>query len=643
MLKLELSNTKPLYLQGLFLCLISFTFWWISLPGLNGGFLLDDWPNLGKLDQVKGFNSLLQFVLSGISSQLGRPLSLLTFALQAEHWPHNPYPFKLVGLILHIVNAWLVYFCCYLIANIKHWPERHCTLFAGIVFGLWLFHPLNISTTFYVVQRMVLLAAFFSLIGILAFLWGYRHALSSDNKNNLGLVLATIGITITYVLGILSKENAILTGLGISALYFFLLRPQQKIIIWDKWIIFFCLLPFCLLFAYLCFHLDQHTRIDFTPYQRLLTESVVLLDYLDKIFLPTPYKLNIFNDGFPVYKELWGSTITIKAITIWFIAIYLAVRYRKSVPFLTFALFWFLSGHLLESTVFGLELYFEHRNYLPSLGIVIGIVGTVFELNQKANENSEKLKKIINYGNITIISCFAIGFILVYGAEINQWSHPGKMAISAITERPHSMRAHQDAAAFFGNVGDIKKSAYILNKIEVRWPSTGAYAQYLMLKCVDQTITIPSKETISQRFKSGLFDRGTLSAMTDVYKRKKKGGCEYLSWEEYLEYTEILTGNSAFASQLDDFLILQAFSYTALKQPEQAALALDKLPDNQASVDFLLYKTQHFAVAGNLDKSLEIIKFIKTKFGNSYKYKLTSKKMVDSIESRILQGLQNKK
>ena len=86
----------------------------------------------------------------------------------------NPFPFKVVGLVIHIINAWLVYLCCHLIAKLKNWPERSCFIFAGTVFGLWLFHPLNISTVFYVVQRMTLLAAFFSMLGVAGFLWGFR-------------------------------------------------------------------------------------------------------------------------------------------------------------------------------------------------------------------------------------------------------------------------------------------------------------------------------------------------------------------------------------------------------------------------------------------------------------------------------------
>ena len=44
-----------------------------------------------------------------------------------------------------------------------------------------------------------------------------------------------------------------------------------------------------------------------------------------------------------------------------------AIRVRRQHPALALAILFYLAGHLLESTTLALELYFEHRNYLPAL------------------------------------------------------------------------------------------------------------------------------------------------------------------------------------------------------------------------------------------------------------------------------------
>lgn len=625
-------------MQGFFLTLITIVYYWISQPGLAGGFILDDWPNLTGLDKAFDSHALSQFIFSGIASELGRPVSLLSFALQAKHWPGNPYPFKLAGLCIHIANAYLVYVCCYLIGQIKKWPQRSIFLFAGTVFSLWLFHPLNISTVFYVVQRMVLLAGFFSLLGVISFLWSIKHYQQHPSK--FYLAIASLGMVITYILGILSKENAILTGLMLSVLYVFLLSELCGNKLWDAWVIIFGVLPSMLVLGYLCLHIAQHTRPDFGPFERLLTESVILQDYLDKILLPTPRKLNIFNDDFPVYKNLFDSVITLKSVSFWLVLSALALILRKRAAFFAFGIFWFLSGHLLESSIFSLELYFEHRNYLPSLGILIGIVGTVIELNLKAVDFSNTTKKWLNYASTGLLFSMATGYVLVYGAEISTWRSPGALAISALTERPESLRAHQEAAAYFANIGDYANSTLLVQSIERKWPGyPGTYSQLIMLHCLDNNVVLPDNTTIKQRLATGRFDRGTIDAWHQILDFKKKGLCPDLTWARYQEYIELLLNNTNYSWQNDDFVVLLALSFNANRQFTEAASALDKFPEDRATLDFLILKAQFYAMAGKKQESLQILQRAKNKFSNNLKVWLPRTNQIELLKNQLQESL----
>ena len=57
-----------------------------------------------------------------------------------------------------------------------------------------------------------------------------------------------------------------------------------------------------------------------------------------------------------------------------------AILWRRKYPLAAFAVLWFVTGHLLESTTLALELYFEHRNYLPLLGPVFALNYAVFSI-----------------------------------------------------------------------------------------------------------------------------------------------------------------------------------------------------------------------------------------------------------------------
>src|SRR5690554_5779908 len=87
----------------------------VYIPNTHGVFLLDDWLNLADLDGIKrdrlSWESVLAYTVSGYGSP-GRPLSLITFAIQAESWPSHPEHFKYLNVIIHAVNAMLVYLLC---------------------------------------------------------------------------------------------------------------------------------------------------------------------------------------------------------------------------------------------------------------------------------------------------------------------------------------------------------------------------------------------------------------------------------------------------------------------------------------------------------------------------------------------------
>ena len=629
--------TKRLFVQALFLCLIISFYFWISFNGLSGGFILDDRPNLDHLAQVKSYHDIWAFTFSGVTDFPGRPLSYLSFALQAEHWPHNPFPFKLMNLCIHIVNALLVYLFCWLLGQLLAWPLRSRLIFAGTVFCLWLFLPVHISTVFYVIQRMTLLAGLFTLLGVNTFLGGL---LLSEKKPAKGFFLASAGIGIAYIAGLLCKENAILVGLYVTVIYFILLRESHQSKLWDCWIFLCGILPTIIVFAYIFFserYLNGYPIRNFTLPERLLTESIIVWEYVGKIFFPTPAKLNIFNDAFPVSRSLIDPPLTLLAIIGWFVAIILAIKLRKKTAFVSFAICWFLAGHLMESTFLALELYFEHRNYIPSLGLLMGMTGFIItQWHKFESRQSMTRKKKIIYSSVPAALCF--WFILVAGVEIQSWRSPGSLAISALTDRPNSLRARQVAAAFFANSKDYPRSAFLLATIEQQWPGyPGTYAQMLMLECLDKHVITPNFNAIKDRFQHGRFDRGTSDAMHQILQFKKRGYCNNIPWAEYRNFLNILLSNSRFAIYRENFIVLLAYSYNAQKNYPLAAESLEKLPEAAGDINFMMLKARFNAMADNNKSALLILDRIHKRYKDNFKIWTAYQQRVEHIINLIEQ------
>ena len=128
----------------------------LYLPGLSGGFLFDDFINLdalGRNGPIVDAPSFWRYVTSGTSDPLGRPLSLLTFLLNARDWPADPAPFLATNLGLHLLNGMLLWGLLLTLERSLDTAASHRHPIALLGAGIWLLHPLFVSTTLYVVQR----------------------------------------------------------------------------------------------------------------------------------------------------------------------------------------------------------------------------------------------------------------------------------------------------------------------------------------------------------------------------------------------------------------------------------------------------------------------------------------------------------
>ena len=170
----------------------------------------DDTPNLKGLLSITDLRSLLDFVFAGEAGPLGRPLSLLSFALQAPSWPADPADFQYVNVLLHLLNGALVALLAYRVTRL--FPESIASpgMLAVVLAGLWVIHPLLVSTSLMIVQRMTLLSATAMLSALLLFVEGRTRL---PERTGSAMVIMTMAIGGGTLLSALAKENGILLPL----------------------------------------------------------------------------------------------------------------------------------------------------------------------------------------------------------------------------------------------------------------------------------------------------------------------------------------------------------------------------------------------------------------------------------------------
>lgn len=79
-------------------------------------------------------------------------------------------------------------------------------------------------------------------------------------------------------------------------------------------------------------------------------------------------------------SQVWRRPWPIPAITWHALLLGFAALYALRRPLLSFCIAFFYIGHLVESTVIRLEVVYEHRLYLPSIGIYLALVLLVYDI-----------------------------------------------------------------------------------------------------------------------------------------------------------------------------------------------------------------------------------------------------------------------
>src|SRR5690554_7075651 len=353
------------------ICAASAIYW----PGIQGGFLFDDFPNLdamGALGGVTNWETFHAFVFSGWSGPSGRPLALASFLLNDNTWPSQAPWFKQTNLYIHILCGLLLCWSTLLLArNFKTLSEQQAQWIAVLTCALWMLHPYMVSTTLYVVQRMAQLATLFSLAGIVLYLHA-RLQLAQTPKR--AYFWMTFAVGAGTVLATFSKENGALLPLLILVIEFCL--PKQGKPAW-QWRAVFLWLPSIAIALLLARYIDLSENPwpnrNFNQTERLLTEGRIVSEYLFHLFVPRIEGHGLYQDGYVISKSLFNPISTIASLLTLLILFISAFLVRSKAPIVTLAILFFLAAHLMESTVIGLELYFEHRNYLAALFLFLPI------------------------------------------------------------------------------------------------------------------------------------------------------------------------------------------------------------------------------------------------------------------------------
>ncbi|MEP3561969.1 MAG: hypothetical protein ABJM19_04775 [Marinobacter sp.] len=479
--------------------------------GLQWGF--DDALNLSGLSAVSDHVGFLNFISGGVAGPTGRPVSLLAFIPDYQHWPNNPMGFVYGSLIWHGLNVALVFLVVFrLIPLSKTLKDVSPLSGALLVACIWGGLAVHASGILMPVQRMTHISAFFSLVCIALYL--FWRGLPIDKAFHFRGVLLLFFSGTSFILSVYAKENGVVTVTYIALIELLLLssspRPVAKT--WWKVLVYIALLavPAAMLIMFqgswmALFDDAPVYRRDFDHEQRLATQAVILWEYVRTIALPRVSSMGPYHDGHAIYG--WGSILTWGAVLAWLVVIaisaVLAKKYRTG-KVLLFSVLFFLAGHQIESSIILLELYFEHRNYMPALGGALLCVVVLF-----------KLKKMLGSPIVPAVVLVAIMTLNLFSVQqvASIWGNPLAAAELWYREHPGSSRAVQMLAREYQKHGFLDAGVRVLDEF-VEEGSEGRLD--VAIQAVNLACYIESEETLEKRFEGLAVHIANLSNVSGI-------------------------------------------------------------------------------------------------------------------------------
>ncbi|HET8759979.1 MAG TPA: tetratricopeptide repeat protein [Nitrospiria bacterium] len=393
---------------------------------LNGEFHLDDLTF--KEDATLHLTDLKLDSLASVVWHR-RPVASSTFALNYYWGGHEVFGYHMVNVAIHLAAA-LAWYAFLVIAlglpraqPLFQNREAAAALAATL---LWAIHPVQTQAVSYVVQRMTTLASLFYVLALVAYLKG---RLSAGMRRWVWWAIALA----SAALALGSKENAATLPVAVLLIEVCLMSGLRglrwrTVMAWTVGLA----VPVLIVAIFAAQHeaggsfltqLTAHrsTTQWFSVGERLLTEGRVIIHYIGLLMFPHPSRLT-FDYAFPISHSWLDPPTTVLAWAAIAAALTWALWSVRRTPVASFCVLWFFLNLAVESTVIRLDLVFEHRLYLPSMGAALGAVALGMTIGRRLGAWGRSLAPIACAVLLILWTSWTIERNRVWATDFSLWA-----------------------------------------------------------------------------------------------------------------------------------------------------------------------------------------------------------------------------
>lgn len=476
-----------------FFALIAFTTLIYSNHFYNS-FHFDDAHTIQNNIFIQSLNNIPQFytdinTASSLPSNRGyRPFLMTTLAI--DHWLagglENLFFFHLTSYLFYLLVGVLLFLL------LRKLFEGASVFFPLLLVAVYYVHPVHAETVNYIIQRGDLLAAFFTLLSLIVYLY-----LPQWRKYYLYLI--------PFFIGILSKTNAIVFA-PILLCYIYLFEDEKTGIdaleIKKVFTSFIKTIPvFVVLFlGFLLVSFMQAGHFQpggHSAFNYIISQPYMLMYYNSALF--APFHLNADTDWQPFTsvfepKVLFGFLYLFLVLS----AIIISSNYKRTKP-IAFGFLWFLVGHLPTSLIPFAEVMNDHRMFLSQIGLFIAF-GWMFYLVFEQFVPLVKNNPTLRFFSLALYFCLLAG--LGYGTyERNKvWKNEESLWLDCTEKSPKNGRALMNYGLSLMGRGDYKNAEIYFQRGLAQWP----YYAYLHVNMGILKNAIGNPTEAESYFKSGI-------------------------------------------------------------------------------------------------------------------------------------------
>jgi protein O-mannosyl-transferase len=507
-----------------------------------------------------------------------RPVACLSFALNYFFGGLHVAGYHFVNILIHLISSVFLFLFIYRTLTLPTLKEKygpHAYFIALLATVLWAINPLQTQAITYIVQRMASLSTMFYIMAM----YFYLKARIVESRRKKVVLFAICSVSFVLALG--SKENAAM--LPVSLLLYEMLIIQRDPLQFFRnnllKLVVVISLTLIIGLAYLFIKsgspfsfLSGYENRPFTLGQRLLTEPRIILLYISLLFYPMPNRLNIAHD-ITISTSLVHPISTFFSLLIILGSIAAAILLSRKRPFISFSILFFFLNHLIESSVFPLELMFEHRNYLPSMFIFVPVsIGLYYVLEIFSSEKTMKI----------ILSSFIILVLIGLGHSTFMrnfaWKNEKSLWIDSVEKSPNLSRPHHNLGRYYQDHGYIHKAIQEYQKaLEspfINRRDSVFVTYYNLGKIYAQQKDYAKAESFyNKAFELNSEFSPLFNDMAALFDREEKPQLAY----RYLAKALKLSPHDLFAAFNLGFYFLQQ------GKPAKAITYLSKLPENEQS------------------------------------------------------------